>query len=1195
MKIVSSFLFQSLSLAALSFLAFCNSAQAQITSDNSTSTQVTNPANNQFDINGGKVVGKNLFHSFKEFSVPNLGLADFKNATDIQNIFSRVTGGNISNILGTIKAAGSANLYLINPTGIIFGQNARLEVGGSFFASTADSLVFGNEFEFSAKNTQAPPDLLKINIPTGLRFRDNPGNITNFSRANNGNGLTVPQGKTLALIGGDVKLDGGRLFAPGGRIELGGLKQAGVVGINNNTLQFSQGVGRADVLFTNDAFVDVSPLGVPGGNIFINARNFEMNKGSNIYAGIFGQTTPKSKAGDIVINATDTVRIDNSFIRNNIYTINSLGNAGDIFITAKDLFVTNGAQIAAGNRGGRGNTGNIKVVVANSAKLDGKNSGIFANILGGGIGNGGVIDIQSGSLDITNGALIEAAIDNNGEGKAGTIKINVNETFTLSGLSEISTELDTGAKGRGGNVFITAKDLFIIDGARIGANTFGNGDAGNITIRANNNFVLDGVNKNGRASGIFSNVRLGGIGNGGIIDIKARNFSMLNGAIIQAIIGTNSQGKGGTIKINVDETFQMSNLSGIDTFINNGAKGTGGDIFITTKDLFITDGAQISANTFGNGDAGNITIKANNNFVLDGVNKDGTESGIFSNVRLGAIGNGGIIDIKARNFSMLNGALIQATSRASKNRPDDDKGKAGTIKINVDETFNISGLSSIDTFLSRNAKGRGGDIFITTKNLIVTDGGQIFTSTSGKGNAGNVNIRVFEKAIFNDTSLNQPSGVFSNVSSGGDGDGGVITIKAGSLDVTNGAQILAVVRSDSLGNGGDINITVDDTLKVGGVNFYTINGKKNSTVSAISASLRENSIGRGGKIKVSAKSLLLTDGGQIRTNSYGFGNAGNIDILVSDKITLSGSNIELDDNIPNVVESGIFSKVFPDAIGNGGNIFIDPRRILIKDGAGISTENNGIGKGGDIEIIGGGLTLDTKSFIFATSLNGTGGNISFNLSDFLLLRRGSVIKTDAKFDGGNITINTPFIVAFPKENSDITANAQKGRGGNIQINAQSIYGIQSRAGLTSESDITASSDTGISGVVTLNSTQIDAASGLVTLPETTNDASTQLAQSFCAKGKGSEFIIVGKGGLAENPTQTLTSDNVRVGLAETVANTTNADSNNTVSKKDVSSKDIVPARGWVMNEKGEVVLTAYDPTQSLPAREQKALAMCSPR
>ena len=184
---------------SLCCLVSTSPARAQITSDGTLSTTVNSSNGRDFTINDGDRAGGNLFHSFGEFSVPTGGSAFFNNSATIENIISRVTGGSISSIDGLIRANGIANLFLLNPAGIIFGHNASLQIGGSFLASTADSLLFADGTEFSA-NPAAPP-LLTINAPIGLNFRSNqPGVI-----ANRGN-LAV--GQDLTLSAGNLDLEG---------------------------------------------------------------------------------------------------------------------------------------------------------------------------------------------------------------------------------------------------------------------------------------------------------------------------------------------------------------------------------------------------------------------------------------------------------------------------------------------------------------------------------------------------------------------------------------------------------------------------------------------------------------------------------------------------------------------------------------------------------------------------------------------------------------------------------------------------------------------------------------------------------------------------------------------------------------------------------------------------------------------------
>lgn len=234
-------------LYLISSLVLClhvNIAEAQIQPDGTlpSNTRVTSNGNT-FLIENGTRVGGNLFHSFSEFSVPTGGEAFFNNALDIQNVINRVTGKNISNINGLIRANGTANLFLINPNGIIFGPNAQLNIGGSFIGSTASSIKFADGSTFSATNPSAPP-LLTINVPIGLQFGSNPGRIINQSQATSlvplppidtpipipsNVGLQVQPEKTLALVGGDLIFNNGNLTAYQGNILLGSVASPGLV------------------------------------------------------------------------------------------------------------------------------------------------------------------------------------------------------------------------------------------------------------------------------------------------------------------------------------------------------------------------------------------------------------------------------------------------------------------------------------------------------------------------------------------------------------------------------------------------------------------------------------------------------------------------------------------------------------------------------------------------------------------------------------------------------------------------------------------------------------------------------------------------------------------------------------------------------------------------------------------------------
>jgi filamentous hemagglutinin family protein len=326
-----------ISLCTLGYLCATNNpALAQVTSDGTVNTQVKDDGNTA-EITGGETRGDNLFHSFQDFSVKTGNEAFFNNADSISNIFSRVTGGNVSDIDGAIRANGSADLFLINPAGIIFGENASLNLGGSFYGSSANSILF-EDGEFSATDLDNPP-LLTVNAPIGLGFRDQPEDIVNRSRSN-GNGLQVLPSQTISLIGGDINFEGGKLFAPEGTINLAGLSTSGEVGLNaDGSFDFSQTEGRANVSLFNQATIDVR--GSEKGAIKINSNNLELEGASLILAGITtGSGFAEAQAGNIDINSNSIVAKGESQIQNETFGI---GDAGNINITTGSLDFTKGS------------------------------------------------------------------------------------------------------------------------------------------------------------------------------------------------------------------------------------------------------------------------------------------------------------------------------------------------------------------------------------------------------------------------------------------------------------------------------------------------------------------------------------------------------------------------------------------------------------------------------------------------------------------------------------------------------------------------------------------------------------------------------------------------------------------------------------------------------------------------------------
>jgi filamentous hemagglutinin family protein len=1277
-----------------------------------------------------------LFHSFSEFNVNNGQRVYFANPTGIENIFSRVTGNNVSNILGILGVNGNANLFLLNPNGIIFGSNARLDINGSFLATTANSFQFPGGTQFSATNPQAPP-LLSINVPLGVQYGSQPGTITNAGNLTTKQDLTLAAG-TLNLqgqlrAGRDLTLEaqdttqvrdstthpfiayaGGKLVVQGNeRIDIFALNHAnsGFYSGGDMVLRSANTVGGDAHYWSGASFRiekldgslgnlnspydpiilssgDVSLGDYTGASLHILAggsvtlSNIEITgtdtDGNTIHPGnttpfngtqtiaslasltlsdgtpitIQGNTIatldvragvnwaalggfplldptvigtipspPPAPASAANITITGTIinkQPDGLVLLTNQFQPNGLvGNiqVNRIFTSSLSDSATNSGRIIIDSRGnftplgrldtstfGSGLGGDMMIRAAGDVRLDAVelSSNTFRS------GRAGNISIAARSLFLTQGGQITSQSGDDAIGNGGNITLNLSQTLSVDSdrqwgpPSAIFTQVNRRSQGDGGNIWISTGDLILTNGAEILANNFGNrpgAKAGDITIRATGTVTVDGSRPNDywiwindAGSGIGSNIRFGvedgstGGKQAGRIDIQAAGLSLQNGGYIASKVEYNENGQGGDITLNILGTpgnpgqlvingvsEREYNPSGIFSEVEAGSVGNGGTITINTGDLSVTNAARIDSSMAGAGEkGGDININASRTVALD-------RSGVFSRL-LRTATQAGNINITTPSLSLTNYAQLAASTNG--------QGNAGHVTINTDNgQVTLQQGSQISNAVEPNATGNAGRISLTAGQLSLIDDSAIVNSVGEKaqGNGGNTEINVPGGNI---TVTGRDSRISNSVKQGAVGNGGIITLNTGDLFVTNGARIDSSMAGTGE-RGGDININTERTV--------AFDGEGSGAFSTLSGTAPQ-----AGNINLTTGSLSVANQALVSTSTSGQGNAGNVRINARNTVALQQ-------------QGGIESRVESTGVGNGGNVEITVPTMVITDGASLQVDNHSTNSSangtsasaGKIRVQANTLTLDNGAAVTAETISGNGGDIEITAND-LKLYRNSVISTSAGSlqnpgNGGRISIDVRngSVSAVSNENSDIIANAFGGAGGQINIQARRIVGLQARSGLTPEqlqalryngiSDISVGSDAG-SGTnlqnIHIETQSSDPVQGLIELDVTPVDPVGLIAYGCTARNsrvakEQSTFFVIGRGGLPPTPDDPLSSGAVP---PPWVTRNLDAASNAVpvVAQPSSTAKPpLVEAQGMVIGPDGKVILTAEAATVTL--------------
>ena len=1007
-------------------------APAQVVPDGTLPVNsLVTPNGNSFVIDGGTTSGANLFHSFSEFSLPTGSEALFNNAASIENILSRVTGGGISNIDGLIRANGGANLFLINPNGIVFGLNARLDIGGSFFGSSAESIIFENGIAFSASNPEASP-LLTINVFLGLQWGNNPQPVEV-----NGSTLAVVPGKNLNVAGGALTLNNASLLAPGGRVELSSVAQQGELPLGNSVSISSSNIG-GDIQLENTQVDVTSATG--GGAISVSAGNLSLTA-SFLNAGLTaGGRNPNVNAGAIAIDvAGQTSLRDRSLVANDVQA-GAIGNGGNIALTTGSLELTGGSRIETVTNAA-GSSGHISVEAAGNIDIagfssDGQFSGILTRSATETSGTGGNITINNpqGTLELSNRGFVAAVTNSSNDG--GEIAGDIGNVTAASGGQILTATTNSGSAGDialnvSGNVNLSGENtafaenpflslpvfnvdnLFFSTAANPNVEASGQGGIPYVTIERTETEIVSGNTVLGAAEeGVdYYSFSVTAPNSRVIIDIDGGVFESVylfnrtTGKLLAANF-TSSSNDGG-----LGSTAIIENVTG-DSYIATTIAEPGVYLVgITGNDSFARTNQVISGDPLlvGNTYTLNLSIQNPGNLPLPTPALPGAgafnpnlsvSSGVFSDTS--NAGAGGNIAIDSQQLSLSD--FAQVTSRTSA------LGQGGNLRLNVGSLLSLDNADIETGTLSR---GNAGGIAVSTGILQMSNNSFLQSATFAEGNAGNVSIAAREQISLNGENLNRAERLLqiaSLVQRGATGNGGDIIVETPMLRLADGGAVR--VSNEGLGNAGNIEIRAGEIEAIGAI-------ASGFNASGIFAS-NIGQGGEGGDISIDAGRVLLLDEGRVQTTTASSGDAGNIFIRATESLEIAGTNPTAD------FFAGIFSQASPlisrtGSGGRGGNITVATNALRLADGGQITSATQSSGNAGNIDI------------------RATNVEVSSALVDFFGISSGisASVGSRSTASGGSITLEADRLRVFDGGHI-AAATAGGGVAGNLNIRADEV-------------------------------------------------------------------------------------------------------------------------------------------------------------
>lgn len=1029
----------------------------------------------------GEQRGANLFHSFSRFDLGTGETATFTGPDpvagpqSVDNVIARVTGGTRSSLDGTLRSTiPGADLYLINPAGLSFGPNARLDVAGSFHASSADYLRLDSSERFSAREPSS--GTLSVAAPAAFGFlSESPSSITaTGSPPNSFLFLGVPAGRTLSLVGGELDLRAGTLAAPSGRIDLVGVASPGEV-----VFDHALGAPRLDVgsfarlarIETRDALV--TTRGSPGGSVVVRAGELALHDST------WSSTTvgPADHPGlGMDLDVRGAVEIGSSV-------------SGSLI--ASSSFPAQGDPNLPSGRGGDVRIHAGSLTVGGPANLEGILAAAWSP------GAGGAIQLDVGLLRLSEGGFVRT---------------------TANGLT-----------GRGGDVSVVAERVEILQAGNLGTFTLRDvpgpgGRAGDVHV------VSDAIRVDGMGAdtptGIFSftgdsgpdGVFPGG-GDAGAITIETGTLELLQGGSVSA--RTFSDGRGGAVTIRARESVvargsgtSPDRTTGVISTRQAGGSGDAGSITIETPLLDVSGDAKVvafAANDSAVGRAGDIVVRADTIRVHDGGE---INAGTFATGREGPAGRGGDIALEVRQLELdTNGKVIASTT---------GPGQAGSVEIDAQRIALTRGgavFASAAVLDGSFGRGRGGDIRITADEILVAGVGPATAQTAAQLTSSGILAQSFEEGagagtvrIVADT-LELRDGGRIGTETAGPGDAGDIVIESGRVRVSgfsetlralqiaeggtgNGAFSRISARSDPAGRGGTASGAAGDVVIVAPLVELAGGGRLESlTVES----------GDGGDVRIDAQRILLGGGARIDASALGEGHGGDLSLAARDVLLDGGS-------VLSARSAGTTG-----APGAAGSIRILASGVIrLEHGSAITTES-AASDGGNVSLNAAGLEVLADGSLVLGKRDANGRAIAPGV---LLELEDSAITTSVgsgQGSGGNIAIDPSFVVL---RDSRIAADAFGGPGGNVKIVSAFFFADPRRP-----APVTASSQQGIDGSIDITAPDVDIASQLTNLPASFLDAAALLRERCAGRRPGSQgsFVVGGSAKLAPSPDDPLAS------------------------------------------------------------------------